>query len=73
MNLPAQLRGARKSVVIWFNGLMLAALPVLEYAKESLPQLADYLAPDTYRAVGLVVVVANIALRLRTSTSLADK
>jgi hypothetical protein len=73
MNVTDKLRGATKSVVMWFNFLMLAALPAVEYAKEVLPELAGYLAPDTYRAVGLIVVVVNIALRLRTSTSLEEK
>jgi hypothetical protein len=69
----ASLRGMRKSVVIWFNGLLLAALPALEYAKDSLPELAAYLSPDTYKLIGLVVVTANIVLRFKTTTSLADK
>jgi hypothetical protein len=73
MKLQQKLRGMRKSAVIWFNGLMLAALPLAEYARDSLPQLTDYLSPSTYRTIGLAVVVVNIVLRFRTSTSLADK
>lgn len=73
MTLLAKLRGMHKSVVIWFNGLLLALLPVLDYAKDSLPQLADFLSPDVYKAVGLAVVTANIVLRFKTTSSLADK
>lgn len=73
MTLLDKLRGARKSVVIWLNGALLVALPVLDYAKDSLPQLAEFLSPDTYKTIGMVVVVANIVLRFRTATSLADK
>lgn len=73
MSINATLRGMRKSAVIWFNGLLLAALPVLDYAKDSLPELAAWLSPGTYKTVGLIVVAANIALRFRTSTKLADK
>jgi hypothetical protein len=71
--LTVKMKGMRRSLTIWFNGLMLAALPVVEYAKDSLPQLGEYLSPTTYKVVGLVVVLANILLRFRTSTSLADK
>jgi hypothetical protein len=73
MNLKQKLRGMRKSMTIWFNGLMLAALPLAEYARDSLPQLSDYLSPTTYKTIGLAVVAVNIVLRFRTSTSLADK
>jgi hypothetical protein len=73
MNLSMKLKGMRKSFTIWFNGLLLAALPIAEYAKDSLPDLAGYLSAETYKAIGLVVVVTNIVLRFRTSTSLADK
>jgi hypothetical protein len=69
----AKIAGMRKSAVIWVNGLLLAALPVVDYAKDNLPQLADYLSPDLYKRVGLAVVVLNILLRFRTSQSLADK
>jgi hypothetical protein len=69
----AHLKGMRRSLTIWVNGLILALLPALDYAKDSLPQLADYLSPEHYKAIMLVVVGLNIALRFRTSTSLADK
>lgn len=73
MTLSAKLCGMRKSLTIWFNGVLLAALPVLDYAKDSLPQLTDFLSPSTYKTIGLIVVAVNIVLRFRTSGSLADK
>lgn len=68
-----KLRGALRSSVIWLNGLMLAAFPLVEMAKDALPDLAQYLAPGVYKWVGLFVVVSNILLRFRTTQSLAAK
>lgn len=73
MSLKLKLCGMHKSLTIWFNGLLLAALPVLDYAKDSLPQLTDFLSPSVYKTIGLIVVSVNILLRFRTSGSLADK
>ena len=67
------IKGAWRSVVIWFNGLLLAAFPLLEVAKESLPELAQYISPGVYKWMGLAVVLANIALRFKTSASLSSK
>jgi hypothetical protein len=68
-----RIKGAGRSAVIWLNGIMLAAFPLVEMAKDALPDLGQYLAPGVYKWVGLFVVVANIALRFKTSKSLADK
>ena len=68
-----KIRGAGRSAVIWLNGIMLAAFPLVEMAKDALPDLGQYLAPGAYKWIGLFVVVANIALRFKTSKSLADK
>jgi hypothetical protein len=67
------LKGAWRSLTIWLNGLLLALIPALDYAKDSLPQLADYLAPERYKLIMLCVVGLNIALRFRTNASLAAK
>lgn len=67
------IKGSFKSVVIWFNGVMLALLPIFEYAKDSLPQLQELLGPDLYRTVGLFVVIGNIFLRYRTSKPINEK
>lgn len=67
------IKGAWRSLTIWLNGLILALLPALDYAKDSLPQLADYLTPEHYKTIMLAVVGLNIALRFKTNGSLADK
>lgn len=68
-----KLRGAWRSVTIWLNGLFLAAFPLVQMAHDSLPEVAQYLSPATYRWIGLAVVVLNIALRFKTTTDLANK
>jgi hypothetical protein len=73
MQVKDTLIGASKSFTIWFNGLVLAALPVLDYAAGVLPQLQQYIGPETYKLAGLVVIIGNILLRFKTNTPLADK
>lgn len=68
-----KIKGALRSTVIWLNGLLLAAFPLIEMAKEELPGLAQFLTPDVYKRVGLAVVVLNILLRFRTTKSLQEK
>lgn len=67
------LKGSLKSLTIWFNGILLALLPIMEYLKDSLPQLQEWLGADLYRTVGLVVVIGNIALRYKTNKPVSEK
>lgn len=67
------LKGAKKSVVIWFNGLCIAAMPIFEYAVQSLPELREYIPDNIYRSMGAFVVSVNIILRFKTTTALKDK
>jgi hypothetical protein len=67
------LKGSFKSVTIWFNGALLALLPLFEYLKDSLPQLQEWLGDDLYKKVGLAVVVINIALRYKTNKPVSEK
>lgn len=77
MNITTKLRGALRSVTMWVNGLFLAALPfadeIVLALNEYLPALQPYLPENTFKAVGLAVVVFNIYQRTRTSKSLAEK
>lgn len=72
-NLLAKLRGALKSWTVWANGLLLMALPFLPVLQDSLPQLQAYLPENFYKWAMLGVLVGNIALRFKTTTSLAEK
>lgn len=66
-------RGVKKSLTIWFNGLLLAALPVFELTHDYLPELQTYLPDNVYKWMGIIVVVGNIALRFRTTKPLKEK
>lgn len=67
------LKGAFNSLTMWFNslaGLLIVALPDIQ---NTLPQLAAYLGPEVYKYLALIVVLSNVALRAKTSQSLAEK
>ena len=73
MKLPAKVRGSAKSRTVWFNsvaGTLLVALPEM---KEALPALQQFITPEVYRWLILVVVIGNIWLRAVTTVSLEDK
>ena len=72
-NITDKLKGSTSSLTIKFNAFLLAAFPVIEYAKEALPALQEFMTPDVYKVVGLIVVVANVLLRFKTTESLAQK
>lgn len=67
------LRGVRKSLTIWFNSALLAALPVFELAHSYLPELQSYLPDNVYRIMGIITVAGNIALRFKTTKPLSEK
>lgn len=68
-----KLRNSWKSLTIWVNGVALAAIPVIEYAHANVTELRDYLGDNIYKPLGLALVVANLALRFKTTKDLADK
>lgn len=68
-----KLKGAYKSVVIWFNGITLSLMSLFELFHESMPELSQYIPDNVYRVVGAVVLVVNIALRFKTRTGLENK
>lgn len=71
--IKLKLAGALRSFTVWFNTVLLVLLPIVEIAKETLPELEEFLTPGVYRTIGLVVVVANILLRFRTTQPLEMK
>lgn len=72
-SLKAKIAGAWKSWTIqvnaWLTALVLAA-PLLS---EVMPQLQAYLPENTYKWAMLAVLLANIALRFKTTKDLAAK
>jgi len=71
--LKEGLAGARKSLTMWFNGLVGTALIALPVVQDALPQLQPYLGPDLFRQLSGVLVIGNILLRIRTSKPLSEK
>ena len=71
--LIRKIRGARKSLVIWFNTIVGTAVTLLPVAQESFPQLQEYLPANIYQWVMGALVVGNIILRFRTTLDLAHK
>lgn len=67
----AKLRGALKSLTIWFNAAAAAVLGILPMLQDALPAIQQYV-PDI-RWAAVVVIVGNLALRFKTSTALQDK
>jgi hypothetical protein len=68
-----KLKGALRSLTVWFNGVAMAALAGLPMLQDMLPQLQPYVPPGIYQHGMLVVIVGNILLRFRTSTPLDQK
>lgn len=71
--LSKKIKKSYKSMTIWLNGILLAALPVVEYARDNLQEVQQFLPDNIYRSMGLAVVVLNIALRFRTDKGLHEK
>ena len=64
---------AHKSLTIWFNGIMGAAVVALPIAQDNFAQLQDYLPANPYHSMMGAVVVGNIILRFKTNGALAEK
>lgn len=58
-----------KHAIAWFNAIMLAALPVFEYLRDSLPDYSALLGVDVYRYMGAVVVVVNLLLHFKAKNA----
>ena len=76
MNIAA-LRGALKSKVIWFNGIMLVLIDQMPYIVgqiiDGLPTLAPYISTGVYKHVMGFVLIVNFLFRFRTRRPLDEK
>lgn len=72
-SIKAKIIGCRKSVTVWFNGVVAVVMTSLPMLQESIPQLQAYIAQDIFKYMMGVVIVANILLRFKTTKSLSDK
>jgi hypothetical protein len=73
----AQIRGALRSKVVWFNLVMAGLIDQIPYITqqliEGLPDLQPYLGSSIYKhAMGFVIFI-NFLLRFRTRKPLAEK
>lgn len=68
-----RIKNAWKSVTIWFNGVAAVLLGMMDTLKDSLPFAQPYVTPDMLKYAAIAIVVANVALRFKTTSSLEDK
>jgi hypothetical protein len=71
--IKAKLRGAGRSWTIRANALVAVLLLNMDTVMAYAPQLAPYMPQDKHQRLMLVLTVLNMALRFRTTKSLADK
>jgi hypothetical protein len=71
MSILDRLRAARSSFTVWLNALLLGAFPfadqIIAGVRDNLPDLAQYLPANVFRAVGLALVVYNIVHATRAA------
>lgn len=68
-----KIRNAWKSMTIWFNGVLASGIAVYDQVKDQIPQLQQYLTPETFKYIAVTAVLVNIALRFKTTKDLAHK
>jgi hypothetical protein len=72
-SIKDKLRGAKRSLTVWFNTVLGTVVLALPIATDTLPQLQAYLPPGVYRYLALALIVGNMALRFKTSLPLEHK
>ena len=55
--ISQRLKKCWKSLTIVVNGLILSAIPVVEYARANIEEAREYLAPEDYKWIALSLVV----------------
>lgn len=69
----AYLRGALRSWTIWANGVLLAAVVAAPQLQEQLPLIKPYVSNNGFQHLTLIVLLLNVALRVKTKTALSTK
>jgi hypothetical protein len=66
-----RIQAWRRSVAVWLYAALLAAFPfadqIIQGVNDNLPALAQYLPPNVYKVVGLLVVLFNIVHAARSA------
>ena len=73
MDIKGKIRGAWKSLTIWFNGVLLAVIGLWPMVADALPQFAPYLDAGIYKIMMVAALIINLALRFKTNKPLQDK
>lgn len=68
-----KIQGAWKSLTVWANAAFANLILFAEPLKEYVPQVQPYLTGDNFKTLFLVVIALNVALRFKTTKSLAEK
>jgi len=68
-----KLKKSYKSTVIWFNGILLSIIGLLDLFHSSLGEISQYVPDSLYKKIGLIVLIANILLRFKTDKGLENK
>lgn len=68
-----KLAGAKRSLTVWFNGVVGVVVPSLPMLGDNIPAMQPYLTQHLYQWIGGIVVFANIALRFKTTQPLENK
>ena len=72
-NAMKWIKGAVKSVTMWFNGVAVAFVLAAPEIINIVPQMKPYLTDARFEQTMLVVLIGNILLRVKTKSSLKDK
>lgn len=71
--IHSQLRGALKSLTVWFAAALAAAPDALLMLQANFPTVAPFI-PETLQSRTMqVIALLILLLRIRTTASLADK
>lgn len=68
-----KLAGSIRSLTVWFNALLLLALPFTNDVIAQLPVLQQFLPETIYKTIGSLAVGTNLVLRFRTKSALELK
>jgi hypothetical protein len=73
MNLPPSIRGALKSLTVWFSMALAAAPDALPLLQQNFSVVAPYIPTQHQAEVLRVIALVILLLRIRTTASLAAK
>lgn len=68
--LKAWLRGAAKSVTMWWNSVCGVVAAVITDLPNVLPDIAHVVSPEIYKWLLFANIIGNMLLRVKTNTSL---